>query len=232
MRILIANRGEIAVRLQSSISVLGHEPIGVYTQDEGPHAAHLCHLPVESRFKLPGETISAWLDVDSLLTVAKQASADAVHPGYGFLSESAHFASAVLATGFVWIGPSPDVLKLFGDKQESKAFATRCGISTLPASRASSALSDIQSFAQEVSKNESKIVLKALQGGGGRGIRVVHQMASLEDDLRSCQREAFASSGSNEVFAELYLPKARHIEVQMVGDKEGNVRHVGERECR
>lgn len=230
LRILIANRSEIAVRIQSSILQLGHVPLGIYTAQEGPHAPHLRHLPPSNRLLIPGQGAKAYLDGNSIIAVAKAAHVDAVIPGYGFLSESPEFAQAVLTAGMLWIGPRPETLSLFGDKYRSKQFARECGVPVLNSTSAQATEAEIREFTQTLPRG-TKVLLKALEGGGGRGIRIVNDLSELGTALEGCKREAMSSFGSDKVFAEPFLEGARHIEVQVVGDGTGNVRDVGEREC-
>lgn len=230
LRILVANRGEIAVRIQASIGLLGHVPLGIHTTSEGANAPHVLNLPPDQRLQIPGQGASAYLDVDSLIRIAKDAKADAVIPGYGFLSESPVFAQAVQDAGMTWIGPRAETLTLFGDKHTSKEFARRAGVPVLPSTSADASLDEIRDFASKLPKGQA-LMLKALEGGGGRGIRIVRDLSELQGAYDGCRREARAAFPSDRVFAEPFLPQARHIEVQVVGDGTGLVRAVGEREC-
>ncbi|EJT53267.1 hypothetical protein A1Q1_05230 [Trichosporon asahii var. asahii CBS 2479] len=230
LRILVANRGEIAVRIQASIGLLGHTALGIHTASEGTNAPHVLNLPPGQRLQIPGQGASAYLNVDSLIRVAKDAKADAVIPGYGFLSESPVFAKAVQDAGMTWIGPRAETLTLFGDKHTSKEFARRAGVPVLPSTSADASLDEIRDFASKLPKGQA-LMLKALEGGGGRGIRIVRDLSELQSAYDGCRREARAAFPSDRVFAEPFLPQARHIEVQVVGDGTGLVRAVGEREC-
>lgn len=231
LRIVIANRSEIAVRIQATILQLGHIPLGLYTGNETAQAPHLVHLPPSDRLLIPGQGARAYLDIEAIVAVAKAARADAIIPGYGFLSESPEFAQAVLDAGMLWIGPRPATLRLFGDKYASKQFARECGVPVLTSTSAEASEAEIRAFATTLPKG-TKVLLKALEGGGGRGIRIVNDPSELSAALEGCKREAMSSFGSDKVFAEPFLQDARHIEVQVVGDGTGNVRDVGERECR
>lgn len=231
LRILIANRAEIALRIQSSILQLGHVPLGVYSANETENAPHLRFLPPSSRLRIPGHGAAAYLDIGSLIGIAKAAKVDAVIPGYGFLSESPAFAQAVIDAGMLWIGPRPDTLTLFGDKHTSKQFADRCRVPVLKSTSADAFLDEIRAFATSLPAG-TKVLLKALEGGGGRGIRIVEDLSELQAAYDSCRREAKSAFNSDKVFAEPFLQNARHIEVQVVGDGKGAARDVGERECR
>jgi acetyl/propionyl-CoA carboxylase alpha subunit len=230
LRIVIANRAEIAVRIQSTIQQLGHTPLGLYTAAEGVHAPHLLHLPLCDRLLIPGQGARAYLDGPSLIAVAQAAKADAVIPGYGFLSESPEFARAVSGAGLIWIGPRAETLALFGDKYASKQFARECGVPVLDSTSAEASEAEIRTFAETLPRG-TKVLLKALEGGGGRGIRIVNDLCELSEAYAGCKREAMSSFGSDKVFAEPFLEGARHIEVQVLGDGKGNVRDLGEREC-
>lgn len=230
LRILIANRGEIAARIASSIELLGHTPLGIYTAAEDSTAPHVLNLAPEQRLLIPGQGAAAYLDVEALIRVAKNAKADAVIPGYGFLSESPVFAQAVTDSGMTWIGPRPETLRLFGDKHISKEFARQCKVPVLPSTSADASIDEIRAFAENLPKGEA-LMLKALEGGGGRGIRIVRDLSELQAAYDGCRREARAAFPSDKVFAEPFLPQARHIEVQIIGDGTGLARAVGEREC-
>lgn len=230
-RILIANRSEIAVRLQGAILQLGQIPLGIYTDSEGPFAPHLVHLAEEHKVRIPGEGARAYLDISAITLAAKEVHADAVIPGYGFLSESPDFAQAVIDAGLTWIGPAPDTLRLFGDKHNAKEFAQQAGVPVLSSTSSGASLEEVRQFAKSLPAG-AHVLLKALAGGGGRGIRVVEGFDGLQEAYEACTREAQAAFGDGRLFAEPFLKQARHIEVQVLGDGTGRVLDVGERECR
>lgn len=203
----------------------------MYTTDESENAPHLRYLPLTSRLHIPGHGAAAYLDITSIIEVAKAARADAIIPGYGFLSESPAFAQAVMDAGMLWIGPRPDTLNLFGDKYQSKRFANESRVPVLTSTSPDASLEEIRKFAQALPRG-TKVLLKALEGGGGRGIRIVNDLSELQAAYDSCRREAKSAFNSDKVFAEPFLQGARHIEVQVVGDGKGGARDVGERECR
>lgn len=229
-RLLIANRSEISLRLQTGIQQLGYVPLGIYSASEGPFAPHLINLPDEQKVLIPGQGPAAYLDIDSIISAARLSGAHAVIPGYGFLSESSDFAQAVIDAGLTWIGPSPEFLRLFGDKHSAKRFAQHVGVPVLPSTSSDASLEEVQAFARGLPAG-TVVLLKAVAGGGGRGIRVVESLEELSDAYNSCKREAGAAFGDERLFAEPLLKHARHIEVQVLGDGSGQVIEVGEREC-
>jgi acetyl-CoA/propionyl-CoA carboxylase biotin carboxyl carrier protein len=219
--VLIANRGEIAVRIARTVRALGLEPLTVYTPaDTGmPHVdAGASALRVES-----------YLDTAALVAAARAGGARAVHPGYGFLSESAAFARAVVGGGLVWVGPPPDAIELMGDKARAKQLARAAGVPVVPGAEGEDLdLDALRAFAGE---HGYPVVIKALAGGGGKGMRVVAAAERLEPALAAARREAEAAFGDGRVLVERYLERPRHIEVQVLADRYGAVLHVGEREC-
>jgi len=217
-RLLVANRGEIARRIERTAASMGIETVAVYASvDAGsPYVSEADHA-VALTGRGAAET---YLDAGQLLAAAEASGADAVHPGYGFLSERASFARAVLSAGLVWVGPSPDVIEALGDKLRAKDLMTAAGIPVLP-SIVGRAPVDIS----------WPLVVKAASGGGGKGMRIVESPDEFPDALAAARREAEAYFGDDTVFAERYLPEARHIEIQVLADHHGNVVHCFEREC-
>jgi len=208
-KLLVANRGEIAVRIFSTCRRLGIETVAAV----GPGDDDALHA------RVAGTTVevSSYLDADALVDAAKRSAADLVHPGYGFLAESADFADAVLAAGLVWVGPPPDALRRGGDKLEAKRIAAAAGVPTLPTG--------------EPEELGFPLVVKAAAGGGGRGMRVVESQDDLATAIEAASREAEAAFGDGSVFSERYLPAPRHVEVQVLGDRHGTVVALGERDC-
>ncbi|WP_216286912.1 pyruvate carboxylase [Polynucleobacter sp. 30F-ANTBAC] len=226
--ILIANRSEIAIRVMRASNELGIRTVGIYA-NEDRFALH--------RFKadesyLVGEgkkPISAYLDIEDILRIAKKANVDAIHPGYGFLSENPDFAEACRKNDIIFIGPDPSVMRTLGNKVDARNAAVAAGVSVMPATKPLP-----QDF------NEAKklalavgypLMLKASWGGGGRGMRVIEDEKSLEAELPIARREALAAFGNDEVYLEKLVRNARHVEVQIIGDKHGNVVHLFERDC-
>ena len=208
-RVLVANRGEIALRIARTCSRLGVEPVlTVAPDDVGSLHARSGHAV---------EHVGSYLDPAALVGAAERAAADAVHPGYGFLSESPALAEAVEAAGLVWVGPPPAALRLGGDKLAAKRVAEEAGVPTLPTGTAA-----------EIGL---PLLVKAAAGGGGRGMRVVESAAGLEDALAAAAREAGAAFGDGTVFCERWLPRPRHVEVQLLADAHGTVLALGDRDC-
>jgi propionyl-CoA carboxylase alpha chain len=219
--VLIANRGEIAVRIARTCRALGVRTVAVFSDaDDG--ALHVrssdaaVHLPGNS----PADT---YLRIDLLVAAARQAGADAVHPGYGFLAESAAFARAVIDAGLTWIGPPPAAIEAMGSKIEAKALMRRAGVPVLPDSTAEGA--------EDVGAIGFPLLVKASAGGGGRGMRIVRAADDLDDALAAAEREAAGAFGDGTVFCERYVERGRHVEVQVFGDTHGNVVALPEREC-
>ncbi|TDC88753.1 carboxyl transferase domain-containing protein [Actinomadura sp. 7K507] len=226
--ILVANRGEIALRIVRAAAELGLRTVAVHTRDEaaGRHAAPHTRRADEVR-ALPGEGVAGYLDADALLAAAKDAGVTAVHPGYGFLSENAEFAARCAAAGLTFTGPRPELLELFGDKTRARALAREAGVPVTPGTAGPVSLADAEAFARE----HGPVMLKALAGGGGRGMRAVTDPGGMAAAYERCRSEALASSGDGGLYAEKYVPRARHIEVQVAGDGSGAVTHLWERDC-
>jgi len=219
--VLIANRGEIAVRVARTVRALGLEAVAVFAPgDDG--APHVDAGDVAVR-------IGSYLDPAAVLDAARASGAGAVHPGYGFLSENAAFARAVVDAGLVWVGPPPDAIEVMGDKARAKALARAAGVPVVPGIEGEDvSLDELRAFAAQ---HGFPLVIKALAGGGGKGMRVVRADGELEPALDSARREAQAAFGDGRVLAERYLERPRHLEVQVLADAHGAVVHLGEREC-
>ncbi|MFB4311357.1 carboxyl transferase domain-containing protein [Actinomadura sp. GTD37] len=222
--ILVANRGEIALRIVRAAAELGLRTVAVHTRDD---AASAHTRRADDVRALPGEGVAGYLDADALLAAAKDAGAAAVHPGYGFLSENAGFAARCAAAGLTFVGPRPELLELFGDKARSRELARASGVPVAPGTDGAVSLAGAEAFARE----HGTVVLKALAGGGGRGMRVVADPAETAAAYERCRSEALAAFGGGELYAEKYVPRARHIEVQVAGDGTGAVTHLWERDC-
>ncbi len=221
-KILIANRGEIAIRIAATAAEMGIATLAVYPEDD---AASLHTRRADEARVLPGAGASAYLDVGAIIAAAHEAGCDAVHPGCGFLSENAAFAKACAEAGLNFIGPAPETLALFGDKARARDFARECGVPVLPGTEAAS-LDEVAGFFAK----HGATMLKAVGGGGGRGMRLVRSENELAQAFERCRSEAKSAFGSEAVYAEQFLPQARHIEVQIAGDGK-NVVHIGTREC-
>ena len=219
--VLIANRGEIAVRIARTLRAVGSEPVAIFTAaDEG-----MPHVDAAAR----ALRVGSYLDGAAVVAAACAAQAAAVHPGYGFLSESAAFARAVVDAGLVWVGPPPEAIELMGDKARAKQLARAAGVPVVPGVEGEDLdLEALRAFGDE---HGYPVVIKAVAGGGGKGMRVVREAAGLESALAAARREAEAAFGDGRVLVERYLERPRHIEVQVLADRHGTVLHLGEREC-
>ena len=213
--LLIANRGEIAVRIIETAHEMGIRCIAVYVDAD---ADALFVKAADEAVYLPD---GGYLDGNLLIDAAKRTGAQAIHPGYGFLSENASFARKVLKENIVWVGPSPHVISVMGDKLKAKELATKADVPTLP----------MTSVPSEAKKIGYPLLIKAAAGGGGKGMRVVQSQKDLKESITSAQREALTGFGDDRVFIERYVEKSRHIEIQILGDAHGNIVHLGEREC-
>jgi len=223
--ILVANRGEIARRIMRTARDMGIRTIAVYA--DGDADAPFVH-EADSAYALSGRTSAeTYLDIAKILEICRTSGADAVHPGYGFLSENADFASAVQEAGIAWIGPKPEVISSMGDKLSAKELMQDAGVPTLPAIEIDDGL-DINSAAATIGY---PVLVKASAGGGGRGMRVVANESELTDAIESAKREAGSAFGDDTVFLEKWLDRSRHIEIQIIGDRHGNLVHCFEREC-
>lgn len=223
--ILIANRGEISLRVAEAVAELGMDPVALYSQDD---ASALHVLRADRAEALPGTGARAYLDIAAVIEAARRAGAGAIHPGYGFLSESAEFARAVAEAGMVFIGPSPEALEELGDKTRARRLAQRVGAPVNPGLDEAADIETLGAFLQDL--GGTPIVLKAVAGGGGRGMRIVRDPAALATAYEEATAEAGAAFGNPAVYAERFLEKARHIEVQVLGDGSDAV-HLWERDC-
>ena len=224
-RLLIANRGEIARRINRTAHDMGIETVAIYA--DGDVDAPFVH-EADSAVALNGTTTAeTYLDVGKVLDACKRSGADAVHPGYGFLSENEAFAQAVIDAGIKWIGPSPEVIGSMGDKLSAKKLMQEADVPTLPAIEIDDD-TDIVAAANEIGY---PVLVKASAGGGGRGMRVVENPDDLQAAVEGAKREAGSSFGDDTVFLEKWLDVSRHVELQILGDRHGNVVHCFEREC-
>ena len=225
-KILIANRGEIAIRISRAAADLGFPAVVIYPADD---AKSLHVLTADQSCALEGKGVSAYLDIEQIIKLARATACDAIHPGYGFLSEDSVFARRCAEEGIIFIGPRPDILDLFGNKAEARSLAKRCGVPILQGTPGATSLEEAQTFFKSLGAGAA-VMIKAVMGGGGRGIRAVTNLAELDEAFARCQSEASAAFGKADVYVEQMLKKARHIEVQVVGDGQ-NVIHLGERDC-
>ena len=226
-KLLIANRGEIAIRIARAAASVGLPSVAIYSEDDRD-ALH--PLRADEAVPLPGTGPRAYLDGDAILAAARAVGADAIHPGYGFLSENAAFARQCAQAGVQFIGPAPHVLDLFGDKARARALAHEAGIPIVNGTRGATSLEDAQAFFAALPPSHG-MMIKAVAGGGGRGMRAVHDALAIPEAYVRCVSEATAAFGSGDVYVEALVPAPRHIEIQIVADAHGNVTHLGEREC-
>jgi pyruvate carboxylase len=226
-KLLLANRGEIAIRITEAAAELGLTTVAIFSEDD---AKSLHVIRADEACQLRGAGAAAYLDAEQIVDVAQQAGCDAVHPGYGFLSENAGFARRCAAAGIVFVGPRPELLELFGDNVRARQLAAQCEVPVLAGSARPTSLDEVKTFLRSGGA-DAAIVIKAVAGGGGRGMRVVRRPADVEEAYNRCQSEARAAFGNGDVCVERFMPAARHIEVQILGDQSGSVAHLWEREC-
>ena len=225
-KILVANRGEIALRIIRACKELGIDTVAVHSEAD----ADSLHVKFadESVCIGPNPSAESYRKIPALLAAAEITGADAVHPGYGFLAENDHFASVVQSCGLVWIGPRPEVIRAMGDKAEARKRMRAAGVPVTPGSDLLTSTAQAVEVASEIGY---PVIVKAVAGGGGRGMRVANDAGDLERAVATAQTEAEAAFGNAGVYVEKFLARPRHIEVQLLGDKHGNVIHLGERDC-
>lgn len=226
-RVLVANRGEIAVRVLRAIHAMGLEGVAVYSDaDTGAPFTRLADRAVRLGASPPA---ASYLNADRILSAAKKTGADAIHPGYGFLSENAEFAQRCLDAGLAWIGPPPDAMRRIGDKVRARELAQANGVPTAPGSPGT--LTDAAEAARVAHDIGYPVLLKAAGGGGGIGMRVVRRKEEVAKEFEAARTTAQAAFGNSAVFLERFIERSRHIEVQVIGDAKGHLVQLGEREC-
>ena len=225
--LLIANRGEIAIRIARAAADLDVRSVAVYSEDD----AQSLHTRVaDQAYALVGKGASAYLDADALITAAKATGCDAIHPGYGFLAERADFARRCAEAGITFVGPNVGHLELFGDKARARAAAGAANVPVLRGLDHAVSLEEAHAFFESLGSNGAMII-KAVAGGGGRGTRAVTSADEIDSAYRRCKSEAKAAFGLEDVYVEEFITRARHVEVQVLGDLGGAIAHLGEREC-
>jgi geranyl-CoA carboxylase alpha subunit len=225
--VLVANRGEIAVRVLNEARASGMRAIAVYS-DADEAALHVREADEAVRIG-PAPAAQSYLDINAILNAAQQTGAEAIHPGYGFLSENASFARAVIKAGLVWIGPPPEAIDAMGDKARAKALMIEAGVPTLPGWQG-----EDQSDASLKARADTvgyPLLIKAVAGGGGRGMRIVRDASDFDAALASARREAKSAFGDDAVLLERFIERGRHVEIQVFADSQGHVLHLGERDC-
>jgi 3-methylcrotonyl-CoA carboxylase alpha subunit len=229
-KILVANRGEIAARVIRACREMGILTVAVYSEADR-RSVH-ARLADEAVFIGPAPAGQSYLDIERILQAARERNAEAVHPGYGFLSENEHFAQAVRDTGLVFIGPPPEAIAAMGDKGRARALVQQYGVPVVPGYQddPDTASSD-QALVQQASSLGFPVLVKAAAGGGGKGMRVVHAAGEAAEAIAAARREALHAFGDQRLILERYIPHARHIEFQVLADHHGNTLHLFEREC-
>ncbi len=225
-KILIANRGEIAIRIARACKEFGIRTVAVYSEAD----RHALHVEVADEAvllggPLPGES---YLNVERVIAAARQTGAQAIHPGYGFLSENAGFAEAVQSAGLTFIGPPPSAIRAMGDKAESKLRMQKAGVPTIPGAQGLTSYSEFEAAARSMGY---PILVKASAGGGGKGMRIVSRPEDLQDELEAARRVALSAFGDDRLLLEKYIEPAHHVEFQVFGDQHGRLVHLFEREC-
>src|SRR5580658_3591407 len=226
-KVLIANRGEIALRIHRACRDMGIKTVAVHSTADAN--AMNVRLADESVCIGPPPARASYLNIPAILSAATITGADAIHPGIGFLSENAHFAEIVLQHGFAFIGPKPEHIRVMGDKVRAKAAAKDLGLPTVPGSEG--VLRDVSEAIDAARAIGYPVLLKAVSGGGGRGMKLAHDDVELRTLLPIAQAEAQAAFADDSVYLERFLDRPRHIEIQLLGDGNGAVVHLGERDC-
>ncbi|MEX5214503.1 MAG: acetyl-CoA carboxylase biotin carboxylase subunit [Nitrospiraceae bacterium] len=225
-KILVANRGEIAMRIIRACRELNIPTVAIYSEAD---STGIYVKKADEAYQVGPGPVKGFLDGPQIVALAKRVGADAIHPGYGFLAENAEFATLCQASGITFVGPSPQTIHLMGNKVEARKLAESVGVPIVPGTE--EGISDVREgliFAQKVGY---PVIIKASAGGGGRGLRVVRSDDELRDQMDTCSREALASFGDGSVFIEKYIERPHHIEFQILGDRHGNIIHLGERDC-
>jgi acetyl-CoA/propionyl-CoA carboxylase biotin carboxyl carrier protein len=226
-KVLVANRGEIAVRVMRACEELGIDTVAVYS-DADKHSGHVRYAD-EAYNVGPARAADSYLDHEAVIDAAQQAGADAIHPGYGFLAENAEFAGKVEDTDVTWVGPTSDAMERLGEKTQARQIMQQADVPIVPGT--TDPVEEPEEVVEFGEDNGWPVAIKAEGGGGGRGMKVVHDPEEAEDQLESAKREGEAYFDNDSVYLERYLENPRHIEVQILADHHGNVRHLGERDC-
>ncbi|HVK76963.1 MAG TPA: acetyl-CoA carboxylase biotin carboxylase subunit [Kofleriaceae bacterium] len=225
-KVLVANRGEIALRVIRAVREMGMQSVAVYSTAD----ADALHVKFADQAVCIGPPPSrqSYLNIPQLISAAEITGAEAIHPGYGFLSEDPEFAEVCNKCKLVWIGPPPEAMRLMGDKIQARAAMQKAGVPILPGTGTISTEDELVEHAERIGL---PVILKAAAGGGGRGMKIIHDRARLTNDWNTGKAEALAAFGNPDMYMERYCERPRHIEIQVIADKHGNFRHLGEREC-
>lgn len=226
-KVLVCNRGEIAIRIFRACTELGIQTVAIYSHEDR-FSLHRYKADEAYEVGQPGSPVSSYLNIEEIMQIAKRSGVDAVHPGYGFLSERADLRRACEQNGIIFVGPSVETLEIAGDKTQTRELAERLNVPVIPGSSALGSFEDARKFANEIGY---PVMLKAAHGGGGRGMRIVKNAEDLENAFQGAAGEAGAAFGRAEIFIEKYVSRPKHLEVQLLGDGEGGVLHLFERDC-
>ena len=226
-KVLIANRGEIAVRIIRACKELGIKTVAVYSQAD-IHSLHV-KLADESVCIGPAPSSQSYLNINAIISAAELTDAEAIHPGYGFLSENAKFAEVCEKCGITFIGPTAESMRIMGDKISARQAVIKLGVPILPGTK--EGVKTVEEAIKVAKEIGFPVIIKATAGGGGRGMKIVHSQAALPNAFATARAEAQSGFGNPEVYIERYCEKPRHVEIQILGDKHGNVIHLGERDC-
>ena len=226
-KILIANRGEIALRIIRTCREMGVKTVAVYSEAD-KHSLHV-RFADEAVCIGPPAGRESYLNIPRIISAAYLTGSEAIHPGYGFLAENAEFSDICTASGFVFIGPDPDMIQAMGDKAHAKETMKRAGVPVVMGSEG--VITSIETAKEVAHSIGFPVIIKAVAGGGGRGMRIVHEASELESQIQMAQAEALGAFNNGDVYIEKYIDKPRHIEIQVFGDNHGTVVHYGEREC-
>ena len=227
-KLLVANRSEIAIRVFRAATELGFRTVAIYAQEDRL-AIHRFKADEAYLVGVGKGPVGAYLDIPGIIALAQEKGVDMIHPGYGFLSENAEFAQACADAGITFIGPRVELLRMMGDKTAARTLAQKGGVPTLPGTE--DPIEDRDKALKAAKEIGFPLIVKAAFGGGGRGMRVVTKSSDLAASLDEAQGEAGRAFGNPAVFLERYIPRAKHIEVQILGDRHGNVIHLHERDC-
>ena len=227
-KVLIANRSEIAIRVLRACSELNISTVAIYTYEDR-YSQHRYKADESYQIGKNDQPLKPYLDIDEIVALAKAKNVDAIHPGYGFLSENSDFARACAANDIIFIGPDPEVMDALGDKITAKKIAVKCKVPIIKSSKKK--LTSLKVALSEAASIGYPLMLKAASGGGGRGMRVVRIAEDLEKTFDSARNESLNAFGDDTMFLEKYVEEPKHIEVQIVADRHGNTRHLFERDC-